>query len=116
MITKLFTSNIDFDKFYFKGVKGLYIGALATATAVYEAPIGEADNPDFSVKEMLKSGLIVRITLYTQVGQRRRQLKVLCNKNKLDTVSSLVNSTIQTPSGSAVVKSIGIATRVISRD
>jgi hypothetical protein len=110
-------TEINGIEYTFKAVDGLYIGAVAAAVGITRATQDEAAMPEYSVKELLQKGVLYRLSAITLVGGRKRRLKMLVAKDKLATaLDDLKDKTYALTGGSSgTIKSVGFATRVVSR-
>lgn len=113
-----YIATIGTAKYAFRGTAGLYAGGIATATGIAVAAEADEDLPEFAVKELLKKGILRRVTANTRTSAGRAStLKLLVASDKLATVLDALNGdpyTI-TNGGSGTILSVGFARRVVSR-
>ncbi|BAY74179.1 hypothetical protein NIES25_51670 [Nostoc linckia NIES-25] len=116
-LQKYFITNVDLDKFYFKSTAGLYQSIGSGVTGIYPASDNELDQPEVTVKNLLREGLLIRIGATVLVGTKRRSLELLCNKlvfpQILDT--ALNKSFSITGGASGQIKSLNQRLKQISR-
>lgn len=116
-LQKYFISDVDADKFYFRSTAGLYQSIGSTVTGIYPATDNELDAPEFSVKSLLKKGLLLRLSATAVIGSKRRAIDILCNRLVLTTIFDAAidkNFTI-TGGASGQIKQINQALKQISR-
>jgi hypothetical protein len=103
--------------YLFKAPDGLYAGAVATAVGIAAAADTDKDSPEYAVKELLQKGIVYRLSATTLVGGRKRRLRILVAKDKLNTaLDDLKDKTYSLTGGSSgTIKSVGFGTRVVSR-
>lgn len=108
-------SNI---KYAFRAPAGLYAGTIATETGVAVAGEGDQDLPDYPVKNLLRKGILRRVTAITTTsGGKASRLKLLCTQAKLATILDALKGDAYTITGggSGTIKSVGFSLRVVSR-
>ncbi|BAY94797.1 hypothetical protein [Tolypothrix sp. PCC 7601] len=113
-----YVATIDTKKYAFRAPAGLYAGDVSTQAGIAVAPSEDQDLPEYPVKELLKKGILRRLTAITTTGAgKRSQLKLLCAKDKLATIlDGLKNKSYSiTGGGSGTIKSVGFSRRVVSR-
>lgn len=105
-------------KYAFRAPAGLYAGTVATETGIAAAAEGDQDLPEFAVKELLKKGILRRVTAITRTSAGKpSRLKLLCAKDKLATILDALkgDSYSITGGGTGTISSVGFSRRVVSR-
>lgn len=105
-------------KYAFRAPAGLYDGSIATETGIAAAAEADQDLPDYPVKELLKKGILRRVSAITRTSAGRpSRLKLLCAKDKLSTILDALKGDPYsiTGGGTGTITSIGFARRVVSR-
>lgn len=113
-----YVATVSTVKYAFRAPAGLYAGAIATATGVAAAAEGDQDLPEFAVKELLKKGILRRVTAITTTSAgRASRLQLLCGKDKLSAILDALKGDTYTITGggSGTIKSVGFSRRVVSR-
>lgn len=113
-----FIATVGTNKYAFRAPAGLYDGSIATETGIAVAPEADQDLPEFQVAELLKKGILRRVTANTKTSAGKpSRLKLLCITSKLATVlDALDNKPYSiTNGGSGTIVSVGFARRVVSR-
>lgn len=113
-----YVATIGTAKYAFRAPAGLYVGNIATETGIAVAPADDQDLPEFKVAELLKKGILRRVTATTKTtAGKPSRLKLLCTSAKLSTILDALegdNYTI-TNGGSGTIQSVGFSRRVVSR-
>ncbi|MEH2305423.1 hypothetical protein [Nostoc sp.] len=116
-LQKYFITDAAFDKLYFKSTAGLYSSIGSGVTGIYPAPDNELDKPEASVKNLLHSGVLIRLNATVSINGKRRSLNLLCNRlvfpNVLETAMNKSFSIANGASGQ--IKSLNQRMRQISR-
>ncbi|MBN3926118.1 hypothetical protein [Nostoc sp. NMS4] len=116
-LQKYFITDAAFDKLYFKSTSGLYYSIGSGVTGIYPAPDNELDKPEASVKNLLHSGVLIRLNATVSINGKRRSLNLLCNRlvfpNVLETAMNKSFSIANGASGQ--IKSLNQRMRQISR-
>lgn len=116
-LQKYFISDVDADKSYFRSTAGLYQSIGSAVTGIYPATDNELDAPEFTVKNLLQKGVLIRLNAIVVVGGKRRSLDLLCNRlafpNVLDT--ALDKTFAITNGASGQIKSLNQRRRQVSR-
>ncbi|MCC5626850.1 hypothetical protein LC613_01045 [Nostoc sphaeroides CHAB 2801] len=105
-------------KYAFRSTAGLYAGATATETGVAVAIEADQDVPEYAVKELLKKGILRRVTAITKTASGKPgTLRLLCTKEKLATILDALkgNTYTVTGGGTGTIISVGFSRRVVSR-
>lgn len=113
-----YTATIGTVKYPFKAPKGLYAGTIATATGITATIEADQDLPEYPVKELLKKGILRRVTAITTTSTgKRSRLGLLCTKDKLATILDALqgDSYTITNGGSGTIKTVGFSRRVVGR-
>jgi hypothetical protein len=116
-LQKYFISDADFKKYYFRSTAGLYGSLGSPVTGIYAAAENEQDAPEFLVKDLLKKGLLVRLSVVVDYASKRGTLRLLCNRLSLTTImSAAINKTFTITNGkTGTIKSINQKLKVVSR-
>ncbi|BAY94796.1 hypothetical protein [Tolypothrix sp. PCC 7601] len=116
-LQKYYAANADFDKFYFKSTAGLYQSIGSVTTGIYPAPDNELDLPEFTVKNLLQKGVLIRLNAIVIVGGKKRSFDLLCNRLVFPTVlDTALDKTFSITGGaSGQIKSLNQRRRQISR-
>jgi hypothetical protein len=113
-----FVATIGTAKYAFRAPAGLYVGAIATETGIAVAGDADEDLPEYTVKALLRKGLLRRVTAITKTSAgKASRLKLLCTSAKLATILDALKGdpyTI-TGGGSGTIQSVGFSLRVVSR-
>lgn len=113
-----FIATVGTAKYAFRAPAGLYDGTIATETGIAVAVEGDQDLPEFQVAELLKKGILRRVTAITRTSAGRpSRLKLLCTSAKLATILDALKGDPYsiTGGGSGTITSIGFSRRVVSR-
>jgi hypothetical protein len=82
-------------KYFFRQVDGTY-ATLATETGIDKATADQQDAPLYDVKELLASGIVVRLSLSIKDGTRIKSGKILVTRDKVTTaLDALKNKTFR---------------------
>src|SRR5689334_17838934 len=74
-------------KYAFRAPAGLYDGSIATESGIAVAPEADQDLPEYKVAELLKKGILRRVTAITKTSAGKpSRLKLLCTSAKLATI------------------------------
>lgn len=116
-LQKYFITDVDLDKFYFRATSGLYQSIGSAVTGIYPAADNEQDAPEFAVKNLLRKGLLVRLSATVIVNSKKHSLSLLCNRLVLTTIfDSAIDKTFSITSGSSgVIKSLSQRLQQISK-
>ncbi|MEH1912751.1 hypothetical protein [Nostoc sp.] len=116
-LQKYFITDAAFDKLYFKSTSGLYNSIGSGVTGIYPAAENELDRPEVSVKNLLHSGILIRLNATVLINGKRRSLNLLCNKLVFPAVlDTALNKSFSITSGaSGQIKSLNQRMRQISR-
>lgn len=113
-----FIVTIGTAKYAFRAPAGLYDGNIATATGIAAAAEADQDLPEYLVKELLKKGILRRVTAITRTSAgRSSRLGLLVAKDKLATILDALKGDAYsiTGGGSGTITSVGFSRRVVSR-
>ncbi|MBD2438252.1 hypothetical protein [Nostoc sp. FACHB-110] len=105
-------------KYAFRAPAGLYAGQIATETGITVAADNEQDLPEYQVAELLKKGILRRVTAITKTSAGKpSRLKLLCTNAKLATILDALKGDAYaiTGGGTGTIQSVGFARRVVSR-
>jgi len=89
---------------YFRSNVNMYSGTFATATGISAAAANEQSNPAMPLKNLLRSGQLVKLTAVTKgtATDPSRQIKILCTNEKAETIgAAFANGTNTIPGISA---------------
>lgn len=116
-LQKYFITDVDLDKFYFRSTSGLYQSIGSPVTGIYPAPDNELDLPEFTVKNLLQKGVLIRLNAIVLIAGKRRSLDLLCNRLVFPTVldTALDKTFAITNGASGQIKSLNQRRRQISR-
>ncbi len=116
-LQKYFITDAGFDKLYFKSTSGLYYSIGSGVTGIYPAPQNEFDKPEVSVKNLLHSGKLIRLSATVLIDGKRSSLNLLCNKLIFpDVLDTALNKSFSIAGGaSGQIKSLSQRMRQISR-
>lgn len=116
-LQKYFITDANFDKFYFRATSGLYQSIGSTVTGIYPASAEEQDMAEFAVKNLLRKGLLIKLSATVIVNSKKRSLDLLCNRLVLTTVfGSAIGKTFSITGGSSgEIKSLSQRLQQISR-
>lgn len=75
---------------YFRSNVNMYSGAFATASGISAAAANEQSNPAMPIKNLIRSGQLVRMTAVTKGTSTdpSRQIKILVTNEKAETISA----------------------------
>ncbi|MGF1934546.1 MAG: hypothetical protein RM347_009100 [Nostoc sp. ChiQUE02] len=116
-LQKYFITDAAFDKLYFKSTAGLYYSIGSGVTGIYPAADNELDQPEVLVKNLLHSGVLIRINATVLITGKRRSLDLLCNRLVFPNILStaLGKSFSITNGSSGQIKALNQRMRQISR-
>jgi hypothetical protein len=113
-----FIATIGTAKYAFRAPAGLYDGAIATETGITAAGDADQDLPDYTVKALLRKGILRRVSAITKTSAGKpSRLKLLCTSAKLATILDALKGDPYsiTGGGSGTIQSVGFSLRVVSR-
>ena len=85
---KYTTTGTTPQSYYFKGRSDVYSTAISAETGVSVAPTAEQDRPSCKIEELVAKGILVRLMVSTGTvgtGATRKQVKILCGRDKIPT-------------------------------
>ncbi|WP_445632356.1 hypothetical protein NSTC745_03878 [Nostoc sp. DSM 114161] len=93
--------TVDTQEYFFRGTKGFYTGAIATATGVsVTTDEAELKMPLIPVKELIKSGILRNAVAIAKVGTKSYRIKLHYTLAKAATVeAAIVGATVPTVAG-----------------
>ncbi|MEH1772973.1 hypothetical protein [Nostoc sp.] len=113
-----FIATVGTVKYAFRAPAGLYAGTIAAETGIVAAGNDDEDLPEYTVKALLRKGILRRVSAITKTSAGRpSRLKLLCTSAKLATILDALKGdpyTI-TGGGSGTITSVGFSLRVVSR-
>ena len=101
---KYTTTGTTPQSYYFRGRSDIYSTAITAETGVSVAPAAEQDRPSCKIEELVARGVLVRLMASTGTlgtGAARKQVKMLCGRDKLATaIGNLITKPVR---GSAIL-------------
>ncbi|OUL19550.1 hypothetical protein BV372_33445 [Nostoc sp. T09] len=116
-LQKYFISDAAFDKFYFRSTAGLYNSIGSAVTGIYPAPDNEKDLPEYTLKNLLHKGLLIKLSAIVVVNTKKRSIDLLCNRLVFPTIldTALGKSFSITGGASGQIKSLNQQLKQVSR-